>query len=186
LSVEWRRKQELLEKYNITSQNYDELYGQEQREKYKVASRALKKLLGRHRHPILLCDVGCGTLLYYEYIKTTEYSSRIKWYIGIDLSNGMLLQGLKRRDALVDIVQADAEYLPLRDKSCTLLTSFTVIDLLPNPSSFLNECKRVTKLACIVSSLKKAQKMNYRSIRIGVRIGETDKDNIFYKVVGNT
>jgi len=179
-SRKWNDKAIMQAKYDITSQSYDELYGEEQRCKYRVASPFLAKAAKADKRTVL-CDIGCGTLLLYEYLKSImdEVTERITYYVGIDLSLGMLRVAASRRDALVDIVQADAEHLPLRGAACTLSVSFTVIDLVPSPRRFLAECCHATRGYCLVSSLKRAQRLRRANLRVGMYIGETEKDTLF-------
>jgi len=170
----WSAKKILSLKYDTTAEGYDSLYGEEQLEKYVVALSHLHSLRAK-----LLCDIGAGTLLFKDFLEKTQHYENIGYYLGLDLSEGMLSQALARRDARVDLVQADAEYLPLRDKACEITVSFTVIDLLPSPQRFIAECRRATRYTCIISSLKKAQRLNTRALRLGKHIGETGKDIIF-------
>ena len=169
------RKQYMRIRYNETASGYDELYAEEQWEKYTLASRCAAAWPGG-----TLCDVGCGTLLYLEYVEATRLAERIAYYVGLDLSEGMLAQAKKRlarlnAGHLVDLVQADAENLPLRSRVCSIAVSYTVVDLVEEPARMLAELDRVAA-ASIVSSLKKAHRMRGSLPRLGVYIGETDKD----------
>jgi ubiquinone/menaquinone biosynthesis C-methylase UbiE len=176
------RKKELMTKYDITSSNYDELYREEQHEKYETSwSRLLSRTLPGSRR---VCDIGAGTLLFYEYLR--EKAATYSHYVGLDLSPGMLSHAAakSRGDAVVDLVQADAAHLPLRANACSVTVSFTVIDLVPEQPLFVHECRRVTHGICIVSSLKKAHQGVVRVPRIGRVIGETDKDIIYAAEIG--
>ncbi len=175
--MEAAKKRYMRERYNVTAKGYDELYREEQYEKYGAT---IGYLAGADR----ICDVGCGTLLLLEYLRSKELTPA--YYVGIDLSPGMLhvassklrsslLRGLAH---LVDLVEADAEHLPLRAGSCTLAVSFTVIDLVEKPEAMLAELRRVSRRA-LVTSLKKAHRLRGRVLRPGRYVGETGKDYIF-------
>jgi len=179
MSHDWEVKNVLRLKYNITSENYDELYSDEQVAKYEESLEALMESLREVNGRGILCDIGCGTLLFRMFIQERDIEKDIVYYVGLDLSEGMLARARRRVDALSDVVQADAEHLPLRRKTCSVSVSYTVIDLLPAPEKMLSECRRVTRTACIISSLKKAQRVRARILRVGQYIGETDKDIIF-------
>ena len=171
------RKEYMRLRYNETASGYDELYAEEQWEKYTLASRCLSKWPGGR-----LCDIGCGTLLYLEHVVAQGLLERVNHYVGLDLSEGMLQQARRRLDKLhlghlVEIVQADAENIPLRGKVCGIAVSFTVIDLVEDPGRMLAELDRIAGTS-IVSSLKKAHRMKGSLPRLGVYIGETDKDVI--------
>ncbi len=167
------RKRDLIAKYDITARGYDELYREEQYEKYRIAQKALNKRIN------ILCDIGAGTLLFKEYLDSQgiEYH----YYAAIDLSPGMLNEGKKRADHRTDLVQADAAHLPVRSGVCETAVSFTVIDLVPEQDLFLSECRRILRpmALCIISSLKKAQKYRRVIPRIGRGLGETSHDYLY-------
>ncbi|BEP17540.1 hypothetical protein PYJP_08920 [Pyrofollis japonicus] len=173
----WARKKILRIKYNATSAGYDELYGEEQRKKYNVATKRL-------RPQGVVLDDGCGTGLFLEYCIKNQFSDSIIYYICLDLSPGMLKKAKERIhklgiEYLVDIVEADAEYIPLRDKCIDTVFSFTVLGLLSDPTKGLAEIRRVNKGCSIVSILKIGEARKSSVIRFGTYIGETDKDIIF-------
>lgn len=167
------RKFDLINKYNVTAKGYDDLYGEEQYEKYRLARRVLGERMG------IVCDIGAGTLLFKEYLDKEGFTYH--YYAAIDLSPGMLMEGRKRVDHRTDLVQADAAHLPIRDKACETAVSFTVIDLVPEQTLFLSECRRILRptARCIISSLKKAQKYRRTILRIGRGLGETSHDYIY-------
>ncbi len=170
------RKEIIRIKYNKTAAGYDELYRDEQYEKYR---RVLENAPNVLRQKVL-CDIGCGTALLLEYL--TAKGVLPARYVCLDLSPGMLDQakrrmGTLRLSHLADVVEADAEYIPLRRCSCRAAVSFTVIDLVENPKRMLEECDRIAS-TCIVSSLKKAQREKPRIPRIGPLLAETQHDTI--------
>jgi len=112
-------KATLREKYNITSNGYDQLYAAEQVEKYIIGIKAI-----RPRNKVL--DDGCGTALFLEFLRNIKMLDKISYYICLDLSPGMLNKAKLRikqlsLSTLVDIVEADAENLPLKDKAVDIL-----------------------------------------------------------------
>ncbi|WP_338252969.1 class I SAM-dependent methyltransferase [Pyrodictium abyssi] len=168
------------EKYNVTSSGYDELYRDEQFEKYMLAMRSVK-LHGK------VLDNGCGTGLFLEYLASTHGVDGITYYICLDLSPGMLDVARKRTASLglahmVEHVEADAENLPLRSESVNYTVSFTVVDLVEDKSRALKEMDRVTKLYAVVTSLKKAHKIVRELPNYGLYIGETSKDYAFIRI----
>ena len=173
------RKLLMRTRYNATAPGYDELYREEQYEKYRATLDILK---GRET----LCDIGCGTLLLAEFLSEQGIAGSLKYYVGLDLSPGMLeiaLEKLRKGPLrelshIVDVVEADAEHLPLRDRSCSLSVSYTVVDLVEDPGKMLREASRIAPKA-VVTSLKKAHRMKGALPRFGVYLGETGKDYIF-------
>ena len=175
-----KRKALLREKYNATSSGYDELYRDEQFEKYAVVVH-ITKLRG------MILDNGCGTGLLLEYLVSIRKLSKIAIYICLDLSPGMLSKARERVIKLglghvVEIVEADAENLPLREKSMDHTVSFTMIDLVEDKLKALKEMDRVTRTAAIVTSLKKAHSIKSRLPNYGRYLGETSKDYVFIRM----
>lgn len=146
--VVYKEKKRVLRGYNASASTYDELYSQEQHEKYVSAIQYSCHV----RSPVL--DCGCGTGLILE-------SSMLqgKVYVGVDYSRNMLLTAKSRvREAeQASLVQADVEHLPFKDGSFASLVSFSLLEDLPDWTKVFAEMSRVTKRASymIVSSLKK-------------------------------
>ncbi len=184
------KKKDIMIKYDATASGYDELYRDEQYAKYTAAAEALAKALQgcSTGHRCRLCDIGCGTGLLIEYL--VENGLPLPGhYICIDLSINMLRVARQRSERyaapLTDIIQGDAEHLPLRQKVCRVAVSFTVIDLVENPPRMLQECDNISH-TCIVSRLKKAMKRCVREeLRAGSYLAETDKDIIFIRRPGS-
>ena len=134
-----RKGLEVAEYYTQIARGYDELHGAEQRKKYSAGLNILKpskKIL----------DVGCGTALLSEQLD-------FLYYLGVDISEGMLRIAKKRRRGLMDLVRADAHALPLRSRSFKTCYSFTALQNLEEPGLGLKELKRVCENA-LVSSLR--------------------------------
>lgn len=173
------KKKIIREKYNITSKDYDKLYSEEQLEKYMVAIRRI-----RIRNRVL--DNGCGTALFLEFLDALGRTYKINYYICLDLSTGMLRKAksrIKRLNLgfLSELLEADAENIPLRDKSIDVSVSFTVINLLENKIKGIRELERVTRDCTILSILKVSENHGTSVPRYGTYIGETSKDKLFIK-----
>jgi len=110
--------------YDVPAEGYDELYGEEQLEKYSaIVSELEKEVAGIS----VVADVGCGTGLLGEYLRTMGFGGI---YIGIDLASERLELAKRRADSSWMLIQADAEHLPLRSRSIDLVACVTVIHLL--------------------------------------------------------
>ena len=171
------KKQVLRLKYDITSKDYDAIYAEEQLEKYTVSMKHVDV-----RNKVL--DCGCGTALFIEFLKGMRRLYNVNYYLCLDLSPGMLKQAKRRirklsLGFLAELVEADAEHLPLRDKSVETAVSFTVINLLEDKTKGIRELQRVTRGCVLVSVLKLAEKLDMVSLRFGKYIDETSKDKIF-------
>lgn len=132
--------------YDILSERYDELYGEEQVGKYKNVVKIYGGNLG------VVLDAGCGTGLFLEYVK---HSREVEYllYVGVDISLGMLRIARLRKDNTSDFIYADVHKLPFRDKCFDTTVSITVIHHL-NHKIALEEMKRVTRCRVIVTQNK--------------------------------
>jgi len=161
--------------YNRTYNSYDELYGEEQVRKYLIALRRIS-VKGN------VLDVGCGTGLLLEFLKSQGLLNNIKRYVCLDISEGMLGVAYKRIEKFCKGkclgILADALHLPFREKSFDFTLSFTVLDLLTDPLKGVREMLRVTRKALVVSSLIKVGKWTELLDLGGKEIGRTDKDVI--------
>ena len=128
--------------YDILSGCYDELYGEEQRGKYGWVVRAAGPRLG------VLLDAGCGTALLLDYLRSGGVG--YVFYVGVDISLGMLRKAKTRKDPSSDLVQADIHRLPFREKSYDTTVSVTVMHHLEH-SRALSELRRVTRSLLIVT-----------------------------------
>ncbi len=136
-----KKVKEAIEYYDALAEGYDELYGEEQRRKYFSGLRMLEP-------SFKVLDVGCGTGLLLECLPEGTY------YLGIDVSLGMLRKALlKRGKRLADFVLADAEMLPLRSSSFPTCYSFTALQNLPEPRRGIEEMRRACSKV-LVSSLR--------------------------------
>ncbi len=131
--------------YDVLPEGYEELYGEEQAEKYEAALSlldlpSLSKVL----------DAGCGIALLYRYLRGKGFKGL---YVGIDIDLGRLRYAAERLEGL-ELIQADAEHLPFRSNSFDLVASFTVIHLL-EVGRAVGELLRVSSKWVALSLLKK-------------------------------
>jgi len=120
--------------YDMLSKGYDELYGEEQREKYEFVKEWLDSLQGT------ILDVGSGTGIICEFIKPTVLT---------DSSLGMLSKAEGTR------IVCDARYLPFKNKCFDNSTCFTVLQDVYEKQRVVDELTRVTKSKIIITILKK-------------------------------
>ena len=133
---EYREIAQVMKKYDMTSSNYDELYGEEQAEKYHVISNLIVNVAGLLGGKML--DAGGGTGTFYEYLYLQGLIGRNSYYVLFDMSIGMLERArlrisklLKYNTPLVDIVRGDLAFLPFRGSSFDNIFSITVFNNLP-------------------------------------------------------
>lgn len=163
---------ELAERYEAGAEAYDELYGQEQLEKYRAALPLL-----RPRGRIL--DVGCGTGLLLEYMASEGLLDSVEKLVCLDVSASMLERARARASRLCPdtclVVVGSAEALPFRDRAFDAAYSFSVINLLEDPEAAASEVARVSA-SSLVTLLKAFRAPNMRGWRA---LGEAGKDFVF-------
>lgn len=146
---EWTFKRHIMREYDAAAHLYDLRYAEEQTAKYKAALEGISI----KKHDIVL-DVGCGTGLLFNHI-----ASKAEILIGLDISRKTLLRANQRakNSTNVQLILADADYLPLKNSVFDHVFAVTVIQNAPKPEKTLNEIKRVAKkdAVVVVSGLKK-------------------------------
>jgi len=168
---------DVMKKYDITANGYDELYQEEQGIKYLSAWKIISNMKGK------VIDIGCGTLLLERFMSAYGTIERIDYIVGLDISERMLLIGLakvssnERINSKLDIVRGDASMLPFRSSSFDFAVSFTVFTLLPIEAIGIIEMDRVARRGGVFTMLKKFCRLPLD--RKYETIGETDKDLIF-------
>ena len=124
-------------------------YAEEQAAKIEAA---LEKLIIEKSAFVL--DVGCGTGILFDYI-----TEKVETVIGMDISKKILLQARKRAKNFQNahLILADADNIPLKEKTFTHAFGITLLQNMPNPAKTLKEIKRVTRDGAyiIVTGLKK-------------------------------
>ncbi len=145
----WKKKRQVMQRYDLTAHLYDMRYAEEQNAKIKAALKNINL-----KKNDLVLDVGCGTGLLFEYV-----ADKTKATIGLDISEGTLLQAKRRAKnySNVHLIHADADHMPLKDKVFSHIFAMTFIQNTPKPIETLNEIKRVGKgnAFFVVTGLKK-------------------------------
>lgn len=151
-----------VEYYDGISSGYDELYGDEQRAKYKIVSDWLLTLSGS------TLDVGSGTGVINEFFKPSVLS---------DFSFGMISFATGER------VVCDARFLPFKNKSFDNITCFTVLQDVYNKDMVVDEFKRVARYKILVTVLKRLKSREelealFKAFKI-IDYREEEKDHCF-------
>ena len=146
--AKWKKKREIMRRYDQSASVYDVQYAEEQGAKIKAALSELELKKGS-----LILDVGCGTGLLFSHV--AENASLL---IGLDFSK-LLSQANERAKQFsnVALLRADADFLPFPDKTFNLIFAVTLLQNLPGPLRVLFEITRVAQreATIIVTGLKK-------------------------------
>ncbi len=151
--------------YDTIASGYNELYGEEQREKLR---KIIKEVLIQKNDRVL--DVGCGTGI------AAGYFTRI---VGIDPALEML------KAARFPVVYGGADALPFQDGSFDVVLSVTMLHHIADVEGALREMRRVVRAngKVIMGVLKKAEKYEQiaEQIRLFFTVREVDlgKDIVF-------
>jgi ubiquinone/menaquinone biosynthesis C-methylase UbiE len=139
----FKKKQEIIKNYNLTSHFYDQRYSQIQTEKFEI----LLNNLELNQKKIL--DAGCGTGLLLEFINSLKQNSTVNYhYIGMDITLNMLKEFqskplTKKMQWKVNLILADIESLPFRENIFDIIFSITSFQNLPNLTKGIKETLRV-------------------------------------------
>jgi len=125
--------------YDEIAKSYDELHGEEQKQKAKIILANLEI-----KPSDKLLDIGCGTGIATELFPCDK--------TGIDPSAELL------KHAKFPVKQAFAEDLPFPDKSFNIVISLTAVHNFKDIKKGLEEIQRVAKRDIIISVLKKSIK----------------------------
>jgi len=158
------KKQEIIFKYNQTSEYYDRRYIKIQEDKYRLI---LKEITIYEQ---LILDAGCGTGLLFNYIGSliTTSNNPDFYYVGVDISINMLKKfqsKLKHKAKLYNLILADLENLPLREHIFTLIFSFTSLQNLPNILEGVKESFRVARDGADVNISILRKKLNKKRLK---------------------
>ncbi len=145
--------------YDEISEGYNELHKEEQLKKVKI----IIKELNITNEKVL--DVGCGTAF---------CSNLFQNYTGIDPSKRMLEQ------SKANVIQAEAENLPFKDKEFDIVISVTAIQNFKDIKKAMGEIRRVSKGKIAISILKRSKKLKEVKLLLkDFKKIEEDKDIIF-------
>lgn len=149
----WKEKRRVMQRYDLTSDMYEERYGEEQQAKYGAALENVD-LAGKR-----VLDVGCGTGLFFSYA-----SACASMVVGVDVSRRLLLKARDeaKKSRHTYVLQADADHLPFSEGSFEAVFAFTVLQNVPKPEETLKELKRAATQYgnVVVTGLKKAFPLN--------------------------
>jgi ubiquinone/menaquinone biosynthesis C-methylase UbiE len=163
------------DRYDATCMGYDELYGEEQVEKYEA-------VVPRYGASGRVLDAGCGTALLAEYLHEKRMLDQVEVYVCLDYSGCMLSIAAKRLRRLLAsrslIVEGNVEHLPFPSGYFDIVYSFTVLDLVDDLERGLAELSRVSKGPVIVSMLKKLPYKDRLLTRYPI-VAITSKDVVF-------
>ena len=145
---DWNDKCRVMRRYDLTAQMYDMRYTEEQEAKYKAALDCVTI-------KDLVLDVACGTGLLFGHV-----AAKAKTLVGVDISKQLLLKAKPRAQnhPNVNLIQADADYLPFRNNLFSVVLAFTLLQNMPQPLETLHEIQRAAKqgASVVVTGLKKA------------------------------
>jgi ubiquinone/menaquinone biosynthesis C-methylase UbiE len=146
----WKKKRQILRRYNQSAAVYDAQYYDEQEAKIKVALASITPT----KQDFTL-DVGCGTALLFPHL-----AEKTKFLVGMDVSKG-ILDKAKTRVKLYQnsaIVLADSDFLPFEKATFHAAFAITMLQNTPQPLRTLEEMKRVTKkqATIVVTGLSKS------------------------------
>ena len=161
--------------YDTIAKSYNELYGEEQLNKWKIIETKLD--FSNYSNAL---DVGCGTGLI-----TVRLSDRVHDVVGIDKSIEMLKLAEPRPN--ITYLTADALNLPFDNKSFDLVISVTVMQDVgkENWEKFLKEIYRVAKKDVVISILKRNKSLDelksvFERYFDLMDVVEEEKDYIFF------
>ena len=145
--ISWKKKRSVRTRYDSTADIYDRRYHEEQEAKYRSALADVD--LGGS-----FLDVGCGTGLFFKHV-----SAKATNVVGIDVSKALLRRAkeMAKVSGNIDLVQADADSLPFKDRDFDAIFAFTVLQNMPVPLVTLREIRRTAKSGAtvVVTGLKK-------------------------------
>lgn len=117
----------------------------------------------------VVCDIGCGSAW------TTEWLVRLGYQgIGLDLSRGYILAGMKRvQEYIPHFIVGDVEHIPLRPSCVDAVTSYDAFHHVPNREQAMKELSRVMRpgAAMVLVEPGKDHESHPRSIQVMQEFG---------------
>jgi len=143
------KKREIIKKYNLTANFYDDRYSKIQKEKYFLLLKDFKL----NDKIILDAGTGTGILFFYLLIKK-KLNRHLKYaFVGIDISIEMLTifkEKLKKlNNNNTNLILADLEHLPIRQDAFSYIFSLTALQNLSDITKGIIELFRVGKNSAI-------------------------------------
>ncbi|MGQ9720675.1 MAG: class I SAM-dependent methyltransferase [Candidatus Jordarchaeum sp.] len=139
--------------YDQTAWIYDQRYREIQEEKYRSIFSRITLKKGE-----LTLDAGCGTGLLLE-----KFSSKQR-VIGIDFSMEMI-RIAKNRIRNSNLIQADLNSLPFKDKTFSKVFGVTVLQNLKRPQKAVKEIARIIQKRGLVILSTLSKRANRKKIR---------------------
>ncbi|MCW4052879.1 MAG: class I SAM-dependent methyltransferase [Candidatus Bathyarchaeota archaeon] len=138
----WKEKRQQRNLYNRTAHIYDLRYEDEQRSKFTAVLNNLNV-----DSDSLVLDLGCGTGLLLSKLRGARE------IVGLDISREMLHRAKLIVGCIenIHLVLGDADNIPLRCSHFDLVFAITLLQNMPNPSSTLQEIKRITKPNALIN-----------------------------------
>jgi ubiquinone/menaquinone biosynthesis C-methylase UbiE len=116
-------------------------------------------------------DVGCG-----EGLGTRVLADRFRRTVGVDISANMIRRARRHADQAglsnAEYIEADIRCLPFPDHSFDLVTSTSLVYLLPDPVGALREMARVCRPGGRVASFDPAKDLTLRRAVAAIAAGE--------------
>lgn len=165
--------------YNIISEGYDELYGEEQLRKLRFMENCIKKYAELNefiRHDYKLLDIGCGTGI------STQFFN-VKEKYGIDPSSTLIKLAVDKYPKCRFFVLSAEDMIPLK-KEYDIIISLTAIQNFKNINKGLLNIKNAGKrfiLSFLKRSAKKGiiEKLIEKNFQI-IKKFEEEKDIIYF------
>jgi arsenite methyltransferase len=120
---------------------------------YDNAQAISRRLISAWQHPVewldippggTALDVGCGPGNVTASLARAAGPDGLA--LGVDISEPMLARAVRAESGpQVGFIRADAQRLPLRDKTVDAVTSLAVLQLIPDPAAALAEMARVLR-----------------------------------------
>ena len=139
------KKYEIIKKYNLTANFYDDRYSKIQKEKYFLLLKDFEL------NDKIILDAGTGTGILFFYLLTKKkLNSHLKFsFVGIDISIEMLTLFREKLKKLnhnnTNLILADLERLPIRQNAFNALFSLTALQNLSDITKGIIELFRVGK-----------------------------------------
>jgi len=162
----WDKKRKVMRNYDRSAAVYDTQYAEEQNAEIKAALNHVNL-----KGDSLVLDVGCGTGLLFEHI-----GDSVKLLAGLDISLKILEKAKRRakRFPNVNIIRADADFMPFLKEVFDGIFAITLLQNTPNPILTLQEMKRVGKSpsTIVITGLKKEfSKKAFRELLLKAGLG---------------